>query len=143
MAKITAKEWRVLDNMETTPLLDVVDVIDRLRGELADSDGLHPPQIRDDFLRLHQLGMQVGQRGGDRVAEEFFELANDLDLQVSGLITALSEIQDTLTTVLDLYPESLSEPGAGDDGDDEEGEVDLDEDDEDALSSLAAHSTPV
>ena len=65
MAKITAKEWRVLDNMETTPLLDVVGVIDRVRSELADSDGLNPPQIRDDFLTLHQLGLQVRQRGGE------------------------------------------------------------------------------
>lgn len=130
MAKITAKEWRVLDNMETTPLLDVVGVIDRLRSELADGDGLNPPQIRDDFLTLHQLGMQVRQRGGDRVAAEFFELATDLDMQISGLITALSEIQDTLTTVLDLYPESLSGPGSGDD--DEEGEEeDMEEDDAD------------
>ena len=130
MAKITAKEWRALDNMETTPLLDVVGVIDRLRSELADGDGLNPPQIRDDFLTLHQLGMQVRQRGGDRVAQEFFELATDLDMQISGLITALSEIQDTLTTVLDLYPESLSGPGSGDD-DDEDGEEDMDEDDAD------------
>ena len=130
MAKITAKEWRVLDNMETTPLLDVVGVIDRVRSELADGDGLNPPQIRDDFLTLHQLGMQVRQRGGDRVAQEFFELATDLDMQISGLITALSEIQDTLTTVLDLYPESLSGPGSGDD-DDEDGEEDMDEDDAD------------
>ena len=130
MAKITAKEWRVLDNMETTPLLDVVGIIDRVRSELADSDGLNPPQIRDDFLTLHQLGMQVRQRGGDRVAVEFFELANELDMRVSDLISALSEIQDTLTTVLDLYPESLSGPGAGDD--DEEGEEeDMDEDDAD------------
>lgn len=130
MAKITAKEWRVLDNMETTPLLDVVGVIDRVRSELADSDGLNPPQIRDDFLTLHQLGMQVRQRGGDRVAEEFFELANELDMRVSDLISALSEIQDTLTTVLDLCPESFSGPGAGDD--DEEGEEeDMDEDDAD------------
>lgn len=130
MAKITAKEWRALDNMETTPLLDVVGVIDRLRSELADGDGLNPPQIRDDFLTLHQLGMQVRQRGGDRVAQEFFELATDLDMQISGLITALSEIQDTLTTVLDLYPESLSGPRASDD-DDAEGEEDMDEDDTD------------
>lgn len=130
MAKITAKEWRVLDSMETTPLLDVVGVIDRLRSELADGDGLNPPQIRDDFLTLHQLGMQVRQRGGDRVVQEFFELATDLDMQISGLITALSEIQDTLTTVLDLYPESLSGPGAGDD-DEEAEEEDMDEDDAD------------
>ena len=130
MAKITAKEWRVLDNMETTPLLDVIGIIDRLRSELADGDGLNPPQIRDDFLTLHQLGMQVRQRGGDRVAAEFFELATDLDMQISGLITAMSEVQDTLTTVLDLYPESLSGPGSGDD--DEEGEEeDMDEDDAD------------
>jgi len=116
--------------METTPLLDVVGVIDRVRSELADGDGLNPPQISDDFLTLHQLGMQVRQRGGDHVAAEFFELATDLDMQISGLITALSEIQDTLTTVLDLYPESLSGPGAGDD--DEEGEEeDMDEDDAD------------
>ena len=129
MAKITAKEWRVLDNMETTPLLDVVGVIDRLRSELADGDGLNPPQIRDDFLTLHQLGMQVRQRGGDRVAVEFFELANELDMRVSDLISALSEIQDTLTTVLDLYPESLSGPRSGDA--DEEDEEASDEEEED------------
>lgn len=134
MAKITAKEWRALDNMETTPLLDVVGVIDRLRSELADSDGLNPPQIRDDFLTLHQLGMQVRQRGGDRVAQEFFELATDLDMQISGLITALSEIQDTLTTVLDLYPESLSGYSADEEDEAEEDDEDLldGEDDDDA-----------
>ena len=130
MAKITAKEWRVLDSMETTPLLDVVGVIDRVRSELADDDGLKPPQIRDDFLSLHRLGMQVRQRGGDRVAAEFFEPATDLDMQVSSLITALSEIQDTLTTILDLYPESLS-GFSSDEADEEEDEDLLDDEDDD------------
>ena len=130
MAKITAKEWRVFDSMETTPLLDVVGVIDRVRSELADDDGLKPPQIRDDFLSLHRLGMQVRQRGGDRVAAEFFELATDLDMQVSSLITALSEIQDTLTTILDLYPESLS-GFSSDEADEEEDEDLLDDEDDD------------
>ena len=50
--------------METAPLLDVVGVIDRVRSELADGDGLNPHQIRDDFLTLRQLGMQVRQRAG-------------------------------------------------------------------------------
>lgn len=128
MAKITQTEWQALDQMETTAILDAVAVIDRLRGELADQDRRRPPEIRDDFLKLHQLGMQVRQRGGERVVEEFFALANDLDLQISGLITALSEIQDVMTTVLDLYPASLLEYDPQDD-EDEAGLTDGEDDD--------------
>ena len=52
-------------------------------------------------------------------------------MRVSDLISALSEIQDTLTTVLDLYPESLSGPRSDDADEEDEEASDEEEEDED------------
>lgn len=109
MGKITDQEWRALFEMDTRPILDAVDAIDQLRDDLSDQDGYKPPQIRHDFLKLHRLGMEVRTQRGDRVTVEFFELLDELDSQVSGMMGALSKIQDVLEAFQPLFPESLSE----------------------------------
>jgi hypothetical protein len=109
MAKMTQKEWENLyENFETTWLLAAVDHIDNARGYLGDGENCEPPQIRTDLLKLHQMSMDVVNKGWTSNAQEFFDLANDLDMQIFELIEELEFVQKTITKLLDLYPKSLT-----------------------------------
>ncbi|WP_208952488.1 transposase [Rahnella sp. ChDrAdgB13] len=107
--QITNLEWEKLspDNFETASLLRAVDAIDDLRGVFNDGDYSAPPQIRTDLLRLHEIAMAVINAGSRRRVPALFELASDLDEQISHLVNRLDEVQDTLTQLMGLYPESL------------------------------------
>ena len=108
MAKMTEEEWQNLyENFETTWLLEAVDHIDNARGYLGDGENWEPPQIRTDLLRLHQLAMDVVNSGCTDKAQKFFDMANELEMQVSDLVEELEAVQDTLTKLTNLYPESL------------------------------------
>ena len=52
--------------------------------------------------------MAVVNNGERDQASEMFDLAMDLDDQVSGLMIELEQIQDTLAKLVALYPECLS-----------------------------------
>lgn len=109
MTKMTEEEWQNLyENFETTWLLEAVDHIDNARGYLGDGENWEPPQIRTDLLKLHQLAMDVVNKGWTSKTQEFFDLANDLDMQIFELIEELEFVQNTLTKLIDLYPESLT-----------------------------------
>lgn len=98
----------VLDGLDTPAILNTIDAVDRLRHAMADSDSPDSPSLRDEVLKLHQLGMAVQQYQSDGQVAEFFELASDLEMQVVELVDALGEIQSMLSNITDLYPESLS-----------------------------------
>ncbi|NJK44873.1 MAG: hypothetical protein HC933_11810 [Pleurocapsa sp. SU_196_0] len=55
----------------------LLDALDEVRGDLADSDHLEPPQIRTDLLKLHALAMDVVHHGHRAQAGALFELAHD------------------------------------------------------------------
>ena len=108
MAKVTEEEWQTLnENFETTWLLSTIDQLDKVRGVLADGDNWEPPEIRINLLKLHQLAMDVVNKGWTRQARELFALAGDLEMQVSDMVEALEDIQQTLSKLNDLFPESL------------------------------------
>lgn len=112
-ACITDDEWDKLspENFETHSLLRAVDDVDALRDDLNDGEYATPPQLRTDLLKLHQLAMAViNERSRGQVAE-LFELAGDLDEQVSYLMTRLEEVQETLSRLTALYPDSLCYDG--------------------------------
>ncbi len=116
MATMTEEEWETLrDGLDTSAILESVDAVDRLRQALSGMDEGSPPAIRDDLLKLHQLGLAVQQRGTPELVAEFFDQASDLDFQVSELMDALGEIQSMFSSITDLYPESLSYEGGDDD----------------------------
>lgn len=108
MTIMTDDEWQKLyENFETTDLLRAVDSIDRLRDDLNDREHGAPPEIRSELLKLHQLAMDVINSGSKSQAAEFFELAGKLDIQVEEMMEALEQVQDTLSKLMELYPESL------------------------------------
>ena len=82
--------------------------MDELRGDLNDGEDGGPPQLRTDLLKLHQLAMAVINRGARSQVAELFNLAVELEDQVLGLMTALKQVQETLSQLTALYPESLS-----------------------------------
>ena len=107
--KMTDSEWQNLnDNYDTTALLDAVEHVDEARRHLSDGEFCKPPQIRDDLLKLHQLAMDVVNHGNTENASEMFNMASDLEMQVSDLIESLEAIQETLGKLTELYPESLA-----------------------------------
>jgi hypothetical protein len=64
VAELTEAEWeRLGENFETASLLQAVDAVDTLRTQLSDGDGNRRPEIRDRLLKLHQLAMDVINRG--------------------------------------------------------------------------------
>ncbi len=95
------------ENFDTTTLLRAVDAIDELRGEFNDGEGGSPPQLRDDPLKLHRLAMAVINQGSRSQAA-------DLEDQVLGMMTTLEQVQDTLSQLTALHPESLSYGGLDD-----------------------------
>lgn len=109
-ANITDDEWDELspENFDTTALLSAVDAVDELRSDLNDNEDGAPPQLRDDLLKLHQLAMAVFNQGSRSQVADLFELAVDLEDQVQGMMTALEQVQETLSQLTALYPESLS-----------------------------------
>ena len=108
--RITDEEWDELspENFETHSLLRAVDVVDELRGELNDGEDGAPPQLRDDLLKLHQLAMAVINQGSRSQVADLFDPAVDLEDQVQSMMTALEQVQETLSQLTALYPESLS-----------------------------------
>ena len=106
---MTDEEWQHLyENFETTNLLAAVDALDGVRGVLGDGPNWEPPELRINLLKLHQLAMDVVNQGDKDQAQEMFDLANELDMEVFGLIESLEAIQSVLSALTELYPESLS-----------------------------------
>lgn len=107
---ITDEEWEELspENFETAALLRAVDAVDDLRTNLNDGEGGRPPQLRTDLLKLHQLAMAVINQGSRSQVADLFEFAVDLEEQVLEMMTSLEQVQETLSQLTALYPESLS-----------------------------------
>jgi len=114
-ARITDDEWDKLspENFETHSLLRAVDAVDELRDDLNDGEYATPPQLRTDLLKLHQLTIAVINEGSRSQVADLFELAGDLDEQVSYMLTKLEEVQETLSRLTALYPDSLCYGGLG------------------------------
>ena len=79
-----------------------------LRDDLYDSEGCRPLELRTNLLKLHELALSVVNNGARRQASEMFDLAMDLDEQVSHMMNELEQIQDMLVKLVALHPKSLS-----------------------------------
>jgi hypothetical protein len=107
---ITDEEWEALapESFDTTTLLRAVGAVDEMRDHLNDGEDGRPPQLRTDLLRLHQLAMDVVNCGARSQVPALFDLAANLEDEVSGLMESLEDIRETLAALMALYPESLS-----------------------------------
>jgi hypothetical protein len=107
---ITDDEWDELHEkrFETISLLGAVDAVDILRGGLSDDEDGHPPELRTDLLKLHQLAMAVFNEGSRSKVGDLFEFAVELEFQVDDMMAAMEQVQQTLSQLTALYPESLS-----------------------------------
>ncbi len=90
-------------------MLSPVDSFDALRGYLNDREDFQAPEIRGELLKLHGLAMKVigaGARGG---ATEMFDLAEDLEEQITQMMEEMEQIADTLGKLTSLRPKSLDD----------------------------------
>lgn len=109
MAQMTEDEWQHLyENFETTWLLSAVHKLDEVRSMLREGEDCDPPDIRTALLQLHGLAMRVVSEGATSKAEEFFETAQDIELQISDMIETLQSIQNVFEKLHSLYPDSLA-----------------------------------
>ena len=104
--KMTEAEWQNLyENFETFDLLTCVDHLDQVRYEIGDGENFAPPDIRIDLMKLHDLAMTVVNQGETDQAEDLFLLADDLNMQVFGMIEHLKYIQQILRKLVRLTPD--------------------------------------
>ncbi len=95
--------------ISTRRMLSPVDSFDALRGYLNDREDFQAPEIRGELLKLHGLAMKVigaGARGG---ATEMFDLAEDLEEQITQMMEEMEQIADTLGKLTSLRPKSLDD----------------------------------
>ena len=110
MEKLTEEEWEnIQENFESTWLLDAVRQIGDVRGHLGDGENWEPPQIRTDLLKLHSMAMDVINSGWTNKIKDMFDMAIDLEMQVDEIIETMEAVQETLSKLTDLYPESLND----------------------------------
>lgn len=102
------------ENFDTTARLRAVDAVDALRDGLNDDDDGSPPQLRTDLLKLHQLAMDVFNRGAPDQVSEMFDFPVELDSLILDLTTSLEQVHETLGQLTALYPENLSYSGLDD-----------------------------
>jgi len=105
VSTMTEEEWQHLyENFETTALLSAVDAVDCLRDDLNDGEGCRPPELRTDLLKLHELAMAVVNNGARGQASKMFDLAMNLDEQVSHMMNELEQVQDSLAKAGGVVP---------------------------------------
>jgi hypothetical protein len=104
---MTDEEWqRLHSNFNTTDLLEAVDAVDSLRDHLNDGEDCRPPELRTNLLKLHRLAMLVVNNAEHGKMDEMFDLAMDLEEQVSSMMTYLEQVQSTLEKLVALMPEN-------------------------------------
>jgi hypothetical protein len=110
---VNERDWqRLTEGYETSQLLDAVDALDEARGVLGDDEHGGPPRLRTNLLRLHGLAMDVVGEGFVSKAAGMFDLADDLALEVSGVLEALERVQGALERLVELRPNQLEEEDA-------------------------------
>ena len=132
MPVVTNDEWQALQaGFDTSQLLAAIDDVDTMRAALS-GDGLKPPEIRDQLLRLHGLAVRVVKEGSQRQAVELFDLASKLEDEAFDMLEAVTRLHETFEAPTALRPDSLDGSDGEDDGDGDGESGDDGEDDDDA-----------
>lgn len=94
---------------ETADLLSAVGEIDKLRRYFSDQDdGIRPPRIRDDLLKLHRLAMEHVNEGAP-ISEEFQDLAFQVEDEIDESMDSMKKLQKTLEGLMELMEGSSPE----------------------------------
>jgi hypothetical protein len=110
---MTDDERRTLRaTFQPSSLLDALNNLDTLRVRLADSEGHHPPDIRETLTRLYALARAVIDCGQETRTRELFDLTADAQDDLFEAAASLEQIQRTLSKLADCYPKSLDEEPA-------------------------------
>ena len=97
----------VVDSIETRDILDIVDKVDEVRGVFGDGPNWEPPEVRTRLLLLHQLGMEFINQGAKGKAQEFFDLAEELSMELFQAHELIEAAWQTLEKITEQCPEGL------------------------------------
>ena len=101
--KLTEEDRAKFNEFETEDLLYIIDNLDAMRGELAD-DGIRPPEIRDNLLKLHQHAFDTIRLGG-QFPENIHELVDDITTSIDNIIENAEKMQELLYDFEERLPE--------------------------------------
>jgi Mg/Co/Ni transporter MgtE len=93
------------EKYETMQILYAVDALDEVRGIIAD-DGIRPPEIRAQLLKIHQLVHQQLNEGftlTDEEVEQLADLIDEVDMAVFQVIEQLQKIKKTLRPLQKMF----------------------------------------
>jgi hypothetical protein len=85
---------RMMENYETTDLLAVVNNA--------------PIRLRDKVFELHNYSMRVCNEGNEVFADRMFELAEELEYELSEEVEKIQLLCDQVTKLLELRPDPES-----------------------------------
>ncbi len=108
VAGITDDDMQKLyEDFETTQLFKSIDFIEEMRGHFEQGDHGEPPEIREDFFKLHELAMAVCNSGRKDKVLEMYELASDVQDQINDMLEKLRAVQSTVSKLIDACPDDL------------------------------------
>ena len=81
---------------ETRRLFQAVEDVDLLRSRLSD-EGITPPELRTDLLRLHGLALRWTNTDSAADAEAAFDLASDVESETWEVLEAATRLYETVT----------------------------------------------
>lgn len=105
---MTDDEWqRLADNFNASTLLEAMDCLAAMRHYFTDQEDRHVSPLHDGFGALYHLAHAVIHEGLTHQAPALFSLANNLDSQLTDLMTLLETVQHRVQALLALYPKRL------------------------------------
>jgi hypothetical protein len=107
--KHISKETRnkIYNNFETQDILDAVGKVDNIRGHFNDRDVIKPPQIREDFIKLHDLFFNGGY--GCKDSPELWDFVYDLSDQICDIQENLDYMAKVISDLEGLAPDPDAE----------------------------------
>ena len=91
---------------ETRRLFDLVNDVDLLRSRLSD-EGITPPELRTDLLRLHGLALRWTNTGSVADADEAFALASDVESEAWEILEAAARLYNIVTELTERLTAAL------------------------------------
>ena len=98
----------VMEYYESMRLLHAVDCLDKIRSVIEPEKFNHPPEIRKDLMKLHEMVMQISGygRGDVEHMKKVRDLAWNIEGQMEDVATATECILKVLRPLTEDPPEN-------------------------------------
>ncbi len=110
MSGMTERQWEAFeDALDTTRLLDAVDLLDRLRANAGLTTSHELSELREHFLAMHRMATLAVGRRDVAVLRDFLELAGELAGEAGERSRRPAAVQALLLEIVAMAPEGIGE----------------------------------